>query len=60
MGDFLPIFCSSVCGIYYLFHCCLFGGSCIREKYMNNDCTGFFRKKYNKYYEIDFDHELIE
>jgi len=60
MGDFLPIFFSSICGVYYLFHCCLFGGSIIREKYMDNDCTGFFKKKYYNYYGIDFDHELIE
>lgn len=40
---------ASCYGLYYLFHCCLFGYDIIRENYMDNDCKEFFIKKYRQY-----------
>ena len=40
---------TSCCGLYYILHCCLFTSDIIKEKYMNNNCKEFFKKKYRKY-----------
>ncbi len=50
----IKILCGCFWSSYYLFHCCAFGSSYIREKYMNNNCTEFFKKKYNDFFDIEY------
>jgi hypothetical protein len=56
--------CTDICvgclSIYYILNCCLFSGACIREKYMDNDCSGFFKRKFRKYYQNIPENDEIE
>ena len=54
----MKVFCGCFWSSYYLFHCCVFGGSYIRETYMNNNCSEFLKKKYNNYFNIQY--QVIE
>jgi len=48
MFPFKNVFIGCI-SLYYLCHCCLFTSNIIEEKYMDNNCKEFFKKKYRKY-----------
>ena len=56
--------CADICigclSIYYIFNCCLFSGAYIREEYMNNNCSEFFKIKYRRYYQNIPENDEIE
>ena len=47
-------FCLCFWSFYYLFHCCLFTSTYVREEHMDNNCIEYFKKKYNKYFNDDY------